>query len=221
MDAITTKANQTAKRLLNEALDVIKNKQYSLELVFITTHKSSPNMMNLVRDTMGFKAGDFSIHCYEDVMHLCSERLRDFTPPLGVYCLPYCQGENNLIRTDPHKAWVISVSLEEIRSMVNKYGDKLFRKNVRNFLGKNRCNKKIIETLENDKKSYKKFNSELRKVISKYFKIIYKSWKSSGEEYYNTYLQNSNSEEHIRKKFRREFNELHKKVNLIFNKFID
>lgn len=139
LEGATAKANPVARRLVNEAFDSIR-KGYSLELIFITTHRNAPQIDKLVRDTLGFKAGEFSVWHYGNIMQHFSDRMRDFTPPLGPYNLPYKDADKTMLRTEGYKSWVLTVPLEEVRSLVNRHEDKLFRKNVRNFLGANRCN---------------------------------------------------------------------------------
>jgi hypothetical protein len=147
LGAAVAKSNQVVTRLITDAFDAIHNKNYSLELVFITTHKNAPHLDELVYETFGFKREEFSIFHYGRIMELFTEKMRDFTPPLGPYHLPYKDADKSLIRTTDPKSWVLTVPIEEIRNMVNKFKDDLFRKNVRNFLGSNRCNKGIQQTL--------------------------------------------------------------------------
>jgi hypothetical protein len=161
LNPIISNANPDASRLMNEAFDTIRNKSYPLELIFITTHKNAPQLNSLIHETLGFKKGEFSVFHYEQIMQLFLDRLRDFTPPLGPYCLPYVDSDKCVVRTSSKiaKSWVLTVPLEEIKSMVNKYGDKLFRKNVRNFLGSNKCNQGIQETLENHPNNFWYYNN--------------------------------------------------------------
>jgi len=145
--AAIAKANQVVTRLITDAFITVHDKHYSLELVFISTHKNAPHLEELVYETLGFKKEEFSIFHYGSVMELFTDKMRDFTPPLGSYHLPYKDADKTLIRTSQQKSWVLTVPIEEIRNMVNKFKDDLFRKNVRNFLGSNRCNKGMQLTL--------------------------------------------------------------------------
>lgn len=154
LDAAIKKGNEIAKTLLTNAFYNIRKKAYSLELFFITTHKNIPDSDGLIHDTYEFNRGEFTVYDYHQIVQLYSDKLRDFTPHLSPYCLPYKDADKHIIRTSSHKSWVLTISLEEIRSMVNKYGDKLFMKNVRNFLGANRCNKGIRDTIENDSDNF-------------------------------------------------------------------
>jgi hypothetical protein len=144
---------------MNKAFEVIHNKAYSLELIFITTHRNAPHIQDLINNTFSFKPGEFSVLHYDDIMQLHSDKMRDFTPHLAAYNLPYKDADKTMVRTGKYKSWVLSVPLQEIRSLVNKHEDKLFRKNVRNFLGGNRCNKGIRETLKNNPNYFWYYNN--------------------------------------------------------------
>lgn len=158
LDAITAKANPSARRLLNEAYDSVK-RGFSWELVFITTHRNAPQIQSLLRDVLGFKPEQFSVWHYDDIIQLHKDRMRDFTPRLPSYNLPYKFADSNMMRKEGSKAWVMSMPLEEIRSLVIKHRDKLFRKNVRDFLGDNITSKGIKQTLEGDQWKFWYFNN--------------------------------------------------------------
>lgn len=153
------KGNQVTKRLMNEAFEAIRKQKYSLELIFISTHKSAPHLENLIYDTFGYGKNEFRIYHHERIIQLFNDKMRDFTPSLGVYNLPFVDSNKFIIRTNPNKSWVLTIKIEEIRSLVNKYEDDLFRKNVRLFLGKNITNKKIIGTLDKDPDNFWYFNN--------------------------------------------------------------
>jgi len=148
--AAIKKANPVVTQLIDQAFDVIHNQHYSLVLDFITTHKNAPHLEELVYEALGFKREEFTIFHYGRIMELFADRIRDFTPPLGSYHLPYADADKTIVRTAQYKSWVLTVPLEEIRSMVSKFKDDLFRRNVRNFLGANRCNKGIQQTLHDE-----------------------------------------------------------------------
>lgn len=159
LNAAIKNGNEVTKRLMKNAFDAIRKYNYTLELLFVTTHKKAPHLDNLVKNTFGFKENEFIIYDYDRIMQLYYDKMRDFTPSLGVYNLPLLDTDKLIIKTSPHKSWVISVRADEINLLVNKYSDNLFRKNVRNFLGKSRTNKKIIETLEKDPTNFWYYNN--------------------------------------------------------------
>jgi hypothetical protein len=179
--AATTKANAATKRLVNEAFDAYHGSpRYSLELIFITTHKEAPQTQELIQRTLGFRGSEFQIFDYSRIMGLVADKARDFTPRLGVYSLPYIDADGTLVRKLDNKAWVLTVPAEEIRRMVVQYGDQLFRKNVRNFLDKNVCNDGILTTLGRKPDNFWYYNNGISiicddadlNVENKYIRII-------------------------------------------------
>lgn len=159
LQAATLSANTVARNLLFQAFDKIKINNYSLELIFISTHKKALHLDKMIQETYQFQKGEFRIYDYTQIMRLYEDKIRDSTPGLGKYTLPFKDDDKALIRTSGFKSWVVSVPLEEIQQMVWKYEDKLVRKNVRNFLGASRCNKGIRETLKNDPEKFWYFNN--------------------------------------------------------------
>ena len=179
--AATTNANAATKRLVNEAFDALHGPmKFSLELLFITTHKEAPQTKDVVERTLGFRGSEYRVFDYDKIMGLVSDKARDFTPRLGVYPLPYIDADGTLVRRLDSNAWVLTVSAEEIRRMVVKYGDQLFKKNVRNFLDKNVCNDGIVATLKAKPDSFWYYNNGISiicddadlAVESKYIRII-------------------------------------------------
>lgn len=167
LNAAISKGNQATKRLMNEAFDAIRKKKYSLELIFISTHRYAPNLDSLIYNTLGVTEDEFRVYHYDRIMQLYHDKMRDFTPSLGVYNLPFVDSDKSIIKTSGYKSWVLTITVEEIRSLVNKYEDKLFRKNVRNFLGKSITNKKIINTLDKDPTHFWYYNNGITILCDK------------------------------------------------------
>lgn len=167
LNAAINKGNQATQRLMNEAFDAIRKKGFSLELILISTHKKAPHHDDLISETLGFTEEGFKVYDYDRIMQFYYDKMRDFTPSLGVYNLPYADADKAIIRTADHKSWVLTVSIEDIRGLYNKYEEKLFRKNVRNFLGKSRTNKKIFETLDLDPKNFWYYNNGITILCDK------------------------------------------------------
>jgi len=159
LQAATAKANQAARRLLDKAFDDIHGKHFTWELIFITTHKEAPETEDLVYKTLSFNVNEFRIYDYNRMVQLLRDKMRDFTPLIAPYSLPYKDEDKTIVRVSPNRSWGLTVLTEQIRLMVNKYQDKLFRKNVRNFLGKSTCNKAIQETLKTDPGNFWYYNN--------------------------------------------------------------
>jgi len=172
LEAALYKANQLTRKLANEAYDVLKNHGYSLQLVLITTHKHAPQMDDLVRETFHFKSGEFAIYDYPRVMALLADRDRDYLAILEPYNLPYVDADKDMVRTTDHKSWVVTVSADEIQLLGNKYGKKLFKKNVRNSLKmKSKINKGIQRTLKEDAKNFWYYNNGIT-ILSDEAKLV-------------------------------------------------
>jgi|GEM_PF-4544259 len=167
LSAGINKGNQATKRLINEAFDLVKKKSYTLEFNFISTHKIAPHQEDLVHNTFGFAENEFKIYDYNGIMQKLYDKMRDFTPGLGVYNLPFVDSDKSIIKTSGNKSWVMTVKVDEIRSFVNRYGDSLFKKNVRNFLGKSRTNKNIFKTLEKDSDNFWYYNNGITILCDK------------------------------------------------------
>jgi len=159
LQAATIKANPVAKKLLEKAFVAIHENHFTWELMFITTHKEAPQMEDLVFKTFTFAPGEFRLYCYERIMQLLQDKVRDFTPLASPYHLPYKDEDKTIVKTSPNRSWGLTVSTEQIRLMVNKYQNELFRKNVRNFLGRSTCNKAIQKTLEKDPDNFWYYNN--------------------------------------------------------------
>jgi hypothetical protein len=158
--AATTRANQATRRLVDEAYAMQHGPNpYSLELVFLTTHKKAPQTDDLVQKTLGFRASDFQVLDYSRVMGFVEDKARDFTPKLGNYQLAYIDSDGALVRKHGTKAWVLTVRADDIRTMVTEYGDQLFKKNVRGFLDKNVCNDAILATLKDKPENFWYYNN--------------------------------------------------------------
>lgn len=161
LNAAIKKGNEVTKRLMNEAFEKkLPPKNYSIQLIFISTHREAPNHDDLIKYTLGHKHTEFLVYDYDRIILLYKDRQRDFTPPLKPYYLPYKDSDKKIEKIEKTcNSWVITVELEQIRTLVNHYGSKLFRKNVRDFLGKSRWNERIMDTLRDDPNNFWYYNN--------------------------------------------------------------
>lgn len=158
--AAVVNANKTASRLLDQAYELKKKRNYTLELLFLTTHQKGPQTEGLVYEALGFKPSEFTIYDYQRMVHLVKDKERDFVPHLPPYSLPYSNADSFLLRTENSNSWVLTVPLRAIRSMATAYGDSLFRKNVRNFLGfGNETNRGIQKTIKSHPEDFWYYNN--------------------------------------------------------------
>lgn len=150
LKAATYKANPATKHLLDEAFQAL-SEGFTLELVFITTHKANPAVEPLLRNTLQFTQNQFRVFCYNNILAIMADKNRDFLPANKPYNLPFKSADGEIVRSGTCKSWVLTVSANALRDMAINYPDHLlFRKNVRDFLGKgSETNTRMKETLSN------------------------------------------------------------------------
>jgi AIPR protein len=148
LTAATSKANPATQRLADEAYNSVSD-GYSLELVFITTHKSNPAIDPLLRDTFHFTQDQFRVFCYDNMLAVMAEKRRDFLPMNAPYNLPFISADSTIVKTGEFNSWVITVKANDLRDMAINYPDHLlFRKNVRDFISVSETNKRMMDTLK-------------------------------------------------------------------------
>ncbi|MCC8929011.1 AIPR family protein [Rhodococcus sp. I2R] len=83
-------------------------------------------------------------------------------------------------RDTPFEAYYGLVAADELSSWHQKYGDKLFAKNVRKSLGRTRVNNRIVDTLENEPDNFWYFNNGITVICDSVQKEFFKK-RASGE----------------------------------------
>ncbi len=148
--AATNKANPATQTLLDSAFLCI-SKGYTLEQIFITTHKSNPAVEPMVRDTLGLSIEQFRVFTYDNVLAIMADKSRDFLPMNKAYNLNYVGNDGVVIRRGQFNSWILTVKTNDVRDMAISYpGHLLFRKNVRDFLGDStETNERMLQTLGN------------------------------------------------------------------------
>ena len=150
LKAATYKANRATLHLLEEAFQAM-SQGFTLELVFITTHKANPAVGPLLRNTLQFSQNQFRVFCYDNILAIMADKSRDFLPANRPYNLQFKSMDGVIVRSGNRKSWVLTVGANALRDMAINYPDHLlFRKNVRDFLGKgSETNTRMKETLSN------------------------------------------------------------------------
>jgi hypothetical protein len=112
---------------------------------------SNPAVEPLLRNTLQFTPNQFRVFCYDNVLAIMAEKSRDFLPANKPYNLQFKSADGVIIRSGNCKSWVLTVGANALRDMAINYPDHLlFRKNVRDFLGKgSETNTRMKETLKN------------------------------------------------------------------------
>lgn len=155
-------ANERTRSLLKEAYYRHDKERYFLEAIFITTHRRNVVIDKEVETTFKpHNIDSLKVFYFDDMIAFYGETERNFLPMAPPFELRYEPGSAMLKKGDA-KAWVFTVKAEEIRRLAMKYDiDVLFRKNVRNFLGRSETNKGISDTLkdENDNPNFWFYNN--------------------------------------------------------------
>ncbi len=163
---IVSHSNATVANLLPKAYDCVKGKNYGLNLILISTKRASPGLMEQ-RNELGLKDND-NVYDRERILTLYDNHLRDFNPSLPSYKLRFSPTDQFLVKRQPGQtAYVLSVPCTELRDLYLKFGDDLFRKNVRDFLGTNRANTGMNWTLEKYPENFWYFNNGITMLCDK------------------------------------------------------
>ena len=79
--------------------------------------------------------------------------------------------------------------------------------------------KQFVDFYENTSgKEFRLFSNKISNIVNRYFEYIYKTW--DGKEYYNTYLQKSDTMKKVKNKFKNEIIKISKRTEEIFKKIL-
>jgi hypothetical protein len=154
--AITSNANPATRQLLESAYQEL-TKSFTLELIFITTHKINPAVEPLIRKMYQFTPNQFRIFCYDNILAVMADKSRDFLPMNSPYNLPYTSADGVIVKTGSSNSWVLTVKANDIRDMVINYPSHLlFRKNYRDYLTtRMETNRRMLDTLKDEQEQRK------------------------------------------------------------------
>jgi len=157
--AATSKANAATRNLLDTAFNYF-TQGFTLELIFVTTHKGNPAVEPLLRETLGFGRNEFRVFAFDGILAVMADKSRNFLPVSPPYNLPFKSAHNAIVKTGQYTSWVLVVGANQLRDMATNYPiDNLFRKNVRNFLGDNETNSRMIDTLRSEADKFWFYNN--------------------------------------------------------------
>jgi len=163
---ITSHAQGTVASLLTRAYDLVKSKKFPLKLTFISSKRAPPDLQHLV-EQLGLRSHD-SIYDGDRIITLYKNYLKDFNPALPSYKMRFSQGDHHILKRFPgQNSYVLTVPCTEVRDLWLKFGDSLFRKNVRNFLGANRANNGMKTTLAEYPDNFWYFNNGITMLCDK------------------------------------------------------
>lgn len=139
------------KEKLDFAIRLIKEENYQLKPIFITTHRENPNYK--LYDNRDFK---IQIVTSKEFEIKYNEWLHGHTPELGDLEFEYLgimEGALNPI------AYLVNMKSTELRIKYRNLKDKLFSRNVRIYQQKYKSNKAIKETLNQNPNNFWYFNN--------------------------------------------------------------
>jgi len=148
-EAAITGGNQRTRELLRNAFHKYYHQGFTVESIFITTHKKNNRIDEMLNSTLKQSyIRKLRIFYFDNIIAFYRDSERNFLPFSPPYDLKY-KTEGSLYKNGRTRAWVFNVDAEELKSFALHYDrNLLFRKNVRNFLYKSETNIRITDTLK-------------------------------------------------------------------------
>ncbi len=149
-------ANFRTKDLLRSAFHKYYSQGYTVESIFITTHRRNSRIDEMLHTTLKQSyIKKLRIFYFDSMIAFYRDSERNFLPFTPPYDLKY-KAEGSLYKNGKTRAWVFNVGADDLKSFALRYDNNtLFRKNVRNFLefGKSETNVRMKETLKDEGES--------------------------------------------------------------------
>lgn len=146
--------NTRTKELLKNAFHKFYQLHYTVESIFITTHKRNARIDEMLHSTLKQSyIKKLRVFYHDNIIAFYRDSERNFLPFSPPYQLKY-KGEGSLYKKGRTRAWVFNVAADDLKSFAMHYDrNLLFRKNVRNFLDKSETNVRITDTLKDSEDS--------------------------------------------------------------------
>lgn len=161
--ALLNKANSTVKKLLEETRNLIHKRNYHLVLRYVTTAKISKT--HIEEGESKFDDLDnvrFETFCFNDLMKLMHDYIEGAAPPVPTITLPV-QGREVFLREDKLTkitSWIFTMSGNDIGTLFNNIGVRLFARNIRGFLGLGgKVNRALKNTIEKEPEFFWYYNN--------------------------------------------------------------
>ncbi len=185
---ITSTAENITRIKLEEARNIIQNRNYNLHLQFITTGKVSKSITEQAETMIeDWETANYDIFNGEDILLLCQQYIDGIAPPPPTIKLPI-DNEQHIEKHDEktgNTSWIFTMNGTDIGNIYNEIGRRLFARNIRGFLGNNEINKSIEKTLEKEPHLFWYYNNGITIIGNKV-----KLESSKGE----TYISLSNAQ---------------------------
>lgn len=145
-------ANTSVRRLLPHAYECFRERGWPLELVFFTNHKDNPQAVQEIQELLkDFSNTRLTIFPFQRIKSLFRDWEEDAIPRIGDVSLKFSHSEilNREANGDKIRSVVVSVPVTSIATLHKKWGNDLFSRNVREFLGRTKkANREIRKTLK-------------------------------------------------------------------------
>lgn len=169
LDTFYQNLDPSATKKFKEVVAMVKNKDYSLNLFYVTTGKCTKTIIDDAREHVRQSRGDVNIRImkYEDIMLLLRNYLEDITPAVPILKIrisseAVVRHEGIVRRHDPEtgiESWVFTACGKDIGDMYTRVGRRLFAKNIRGYLGKTDINESMEMTVKKEPKNFWYYNN--------------------------------------------------------------
>lgn len=155
-------AKEDTKKHLRTAFQLVHADKFVLSFVIASTRQQPRNRIDDILEDYGIQEEKFQVFALSDTVRLRAEELRGQAPPTPTFELEYDRSYSLLKVARPQMpaiSWTVVVTAGELRRIVTSYGDQIFRKNVRGFLGENKISKDVVATLSDNPENFWFFNN--------------------------------------------------------------
>ncbi len=151
---LLTNANTQIKVVLEEVYQKVIKQKYDLAFIFASTGKIAKELKKeMLRRT---KYAHVQLFDGRALLGLFNDYLEGAAPPIPYVELPI-DGTSFIMNHNPETNianYIFFVNTNEMKSIFERYGIKLFARNVRGFLGDTAINEKIQWTLKNEPENF-------------------------------------------------------------------
>lgn len=169
--SVYKEANEAVKNRLSYALECIRDKGYRLEMFFISTHKDNPNaLQEILEIEHGLPLYVFAFH---RIKNLFLDWEEDAVPRIPEVNIKVAEKEIfSKESANTPKSFVVTLPSGSLVDLYVKYREKLFTRNVREFLEetkgeKGRANRAMKKTLKDEPDMFWFFNNGITIVCEK------------------------------------------------------
>jgi len=149
------KANQKCRQLLGQAVLKARDHGYEQRIILVS-NRQEPTEDNLdkLQEQTGIDLGEweFEIFDREKLIRLYAEFLEGHTPPIAPYFVRTVDDRYLTMSVPKYgiEAYVAICPVGVFKELFDKFGRRIFEKNIRSFAGETIVNRAISESLEKD-----------------------------------------------------------------------